>query len=295
MAIYLDDVSRTFGEYLLIPGLTTKQCIPTNVSLKTPLVKYKKGEKSAIELNIPFVSAIMQSVSDSGLAIALARNGGLSFIFGSQPIESQAEMVRKVKKFKAGFVTSDSNITPEATLADVLALVKRTGHTTMGVTHDGTPNGKLLGIVTSRDYRGEKDPKDRKVKEFMTPFSKLTVGEIGMTLSEANQIIWDHKLNTLPIIDKDQNLAYFVFRKDYDSHKDNPNELLNTTDKKLLVGAGINSRDYKERVPALVEAGVDVLCIDSSDGFSEWQKETLQWIKQEYNGKVLVGAGNVVD
>ena len=289
MAIYLDDVSRTFGEYLLIPGLTTKQCIPTNVSLKTPLVKYKKGEKSAIELNIPFVSAIMQSVSDSGLAIALARNGGLSFIFGSQPIESQAEMVRKVKKFKAGFVTSDSNITPEATLADVLALVKRTGHTTMGVTHDGTPNGKLLGIVTSRDYRGEKDPKDRKVKEFMTPFSKLTVGEIGMTLSEANQIIWDHKLNTLPIIDKDQNLAYFVFRKDYDSHKDNPNELLNTTDKKLLVGAGINSRDYKERVPALVEAGVDVLCIDSSDGFSEWQKETLQWIKQEYNGKVLVG------
>ena len=292
MAIYLDDVSRTFGEYLLIPGLTTKQCIPNNVSLKTPLVKYKKGEKSAIELNIPFVSAIMQSVSDSGLAIALARNGGLSFIFGSQPIESQAEMVRKVKKFKAGFVTSDSNITPEATLADVLALVKRTGHTTMGVTHDGTPNGKLLGMVTSRDYRGEKDPKDRKVKEFMTPFSKLTVGEIGMTLSEANQIIWDHKLNTLPIIDKDQNLAYFVFRKDYDSHKDNPNELLNTTDKKLLVGAGINSRDYKERVPALVEAGVDVLCIDSSDGFSEWQKETLQWIKQEYNGKVLVGAGS---
>ena len=239
MAIYLDDVSRTFGEYLLIPGLTTKQCIPTNVSLKTPLVKYKKGEKSAIELNIPFVSAIMQSVSDSGLAIALARNGGLSFIFGSQPIESQAEMVRKVKKFKAGFVTSDSNITPEATLADVLALVKRTGHTTMGVTHDGTPNGKLLGIVTSRDYRGEKDPKDRKVKEFMTPFSKLTVGEIGMTLSEANQIIWDHKLNTLPIIDKDQNLAYFVFRKDYDSHKDNPNELLNTTDKNFIkVGIG---------------------------------------------------------
>ena len=295
MAIYLDDVSRTFGEYLLIPGLTTKQCIPTNVSLKTPLVKYKKGEKSAIELNIPFVSAIMQSVSDSGLAIALARNGGLSFIFGSQPIESQAEMVRKVKKFKAGFVTSDSNITPEATLADVLALVKRTGHTTMGVTHDGTPNGKLLGIVTSRDYRGEKDPKDRKVKEFMTPFSKLTVGEIGMTLSEANQIIWDHKLNTLPIIDKDQNLAYFVFRKDYDSHKDNPNELLNTTDKKLLVGAGINSRDYKERVPALVEAGVDVLCIDSSEGFSEWQKLTIDWIRENYGDTVKVGAGNVVD
>ena len=270
MAVYLNDVSRTFGEYLLIPGLTTKQCVPTNVSLKTPLVKHKVGEKPAIELNIPFVSAIMQSVSGPKLAIELARNGGLSFIFGSQPIDSQAEMVRKVKKFKAGFVISDSNLTPENTLADVIALVQRTEHSTIGVTDD------------------------KKVKEFMTPFSKLIVGELGMTLSEANQIIWDHKLNTLPIIDKEQNLQYFVFRKDYDSHRDNPKEL-SGSDKKLLVGAGINTRDYMERVPALVEAGVDVLCIDSSDGYSEWQQATLQWIKKTYGDKVLVGAGNVVD
>ena len=219
MAIYLNDVSRTFGEYLLIPGLTTKECIPANVSLKTPLVKFKSGEKSAIELNIPFVSAIMQSVSGPKLAIELARNGGLSFIFGSQPIESQADMVRKVKKFKAGFVISDSNLTPENTLADVLELVRRTEHSTIGVTDDGTPNGKLLGMVTSRDYREGKDPIDMKVKDFMTPFAKLIVGELGMTLKEANQIIWDHKLNTLPIIDKDQKLQYFVFRKDYDSHR----------------------------------------------------------------------------
>ena len=294
MAVYLNDVSRTFGEYLLIPGLTTKQCVPTNVSLKTPLVKHKVGEKPAIELNIPFVSAIMQSVSGPKLAIELARNGGLSFIFGSQPIDSQAEMVRKVKKFKAGFVISDSNLTPENTLADVIALVQRTEHSTIGVTDDGTPNGKLLGMVTSRDYRAEKDSPDKKVKEFMTPFSKLIVGELGMTLSEANQIIWDHKLNTLPIIDKEQNLQYFVFRKDYDSHRDNPKEL-SGSDKKLLVGAGINTRDYMERVPALVEAGVDVLCIDSSDGYSEWQQATLQWIKKTYGDKVLVGAGNVVD
>ena len=294
MAIYLNDVSRTFGEYLLIPGLTTKECIPANVSLKTPLVKFKSGEKSAIELNIPFVSAIMQSVSGPKLAIELARNGGLSFIFGSQPIESQADMVRKVKKFKAGFVISDSNLTPENTLADVLELVRRTEHSTIGVTDDGTPNGKLLGMVTSRDYREGKDPMDMKVKDFMTPFAKLIVGELGMTLKEANQIIWDHKLNTLPIIDKDQKLQYFVFRKDYDSHRENPKEL-SGGDKKLLVGAGINTRDYKERVPALVEAGVDVLCIDSSDGYSEWQYETLHWIKDTYGDKVLVGAGNVVD
>lgn len=295
MATFLDDVSRTFGEYLLIPGLTTKECVPSNVSLQTPLVKFSRGAQPSIRLNIPVVSAIMQSVSDSGLAIELARNGGLSFIYGSQEIADQAEMVRKVKKFKAGFVTSDSNLTPENTLGDVLALIRRTGHSTIGVTDDGTPGGKLLGLVTSRDFRSDKDDHAMKVKEFMTPFSKLKVGALGMTLSEANQIIWEHKLNTLPIIDKDQRLTYFVFRKDYDSHHDNPMELSDTEDKKLLVGAGINTRDYKERVPALIEAGVDVLCIDSSDGYSEWQSDTLRWIKQKYDGKVLVGGGNIVD
>lgn len=294
MAIYIDEVSRTFGEYLLIPGLTTKECIPNNVSLRTPLVKHAVGEDPSISLNIPFVSAIMQSVSGPELGIELARNGGMSFIFGSQSIESQADMVRRVKKFKAGFVISDSNLTPENTLADVLRLIKTTGHSTIGVTHDGTPNGKLLGMVTSRDYRTEKDQENMQVKEFMTPFSKLIFGEVGITLSEANQIIWENKLNTLPVIDKDKNLAYFVFRKDYENHRENPNEL-SSGNKSLIIGAGINTRDYKERVPALVEAGADVLCIDSSDGYSEWQKETLSWIKKEYGNKIPVGAGNVVD
>ena len=294
MAKYLNDISRTFSEYLLIPGLTTKECTPNNVSLKTPLVKFKKGEKSAIELNIPFVSAIMQSVSGSELGIALARNGGLSFIFGSQSIETQAEMVRKVKKFKAGFVISDSNLTPEHTLADVMALRAETGHSTIGITEDGTPNGKLMGFVTSRDYRGSKDSANMKVKEFMTPFEKLVYGELGISLSEANDIIWEHKLNCLPIIDKDQKLQYFVFRKDYDSHCENPNELLDAN-KKLVVGAGINTRDHEERVPALIEAGADVLCVDSSDGFSEYQADTIRYIKAKYGDDVKVGGGNVVD
>lgn len=294
MAIYLENVSRTFGEYLLIPGLTTKECVPSNVSLRTPLVRHKKGEESPISLNIPVVSAIMQSVSGPELAIELARNGGLSFIFGSQPIDSQAEMVRKVKKFKSGFVISDSNLTPDNTLADVVKSIQETGHSTIGVTDNGKADGKLLGIVTSRDFRAEKESPDKKVSEFMTPFSKLIVGELGISLSEANQIIWDNKLNTLPIIDKEQRLVYFVFRKDYDDHRENPNEL-SGKDKTLMVGAGINTRDYKERVPALVEAGVDVLCIDSSDGYSEWQSETLKWIREKYGDSVYVGAGNVVD
>lgn len=294
MAHFLNDISRTFSEYLLIPGLTTKDHTPANISLKTPLVKFKKGETAPISLNIPFVSAIMQSVSDHKMAIALARNGGLSFIFGSQSIESQAEMVFKTKSYKAGFVISNANLTPENTLADVIELKKLSGHGTIGITDDGTSQGKLMGIVTGRDYRATRDNLDKKVKEFMTPFSKLITGEFGMSINAANDLIWDSKLNCLPIIDENKNLKYLVFRKDYESHKDNPNEL-SDDNKKLLVGAGINTRDYMERVPRLIEAGVDVMCIDSSDGFSEFQKETIEHIKSNFGEHVKVGAGNVVD
>ena len=290
----IDDISRTFSEYLLIPGLTTKECSPDKVSLKTSLVKFRKGNASEIELNIPFVSAIMQSVSDSNMAIALAKNGGLSFIFGSQSVEQQVEMVKKVKRFKAGFVISNANLTPEHTLKDVIDLKKRTSFSTIGITDDGSSNGKLAGIVTGRDYRPNKDSLDRKVKDFMTPFSKLITGNLGITLNEANDIIWDNKLNSLPIIDEEKRLRYFVFRKDYDNHKENPDEL-SDSNKRLVVGAGINTRDYRERVPMLVEAGADVLCIDSSDGFSEWQKDTIGFIRGKYGDKVKIGAGNIVD
>lgn len=294
MATYINEPSHTFNEYLLIPGYSSSEHVPANVSLKTPLVKFKKGEKPAIEMNIPMVSAIMQSVSGADLALALARCGGVSFIYGSQSIEEEAAMVAKVKAYKAGFVVSDSNITPEATLADILALKAKTGHSTVAVTADGKPNGKLVGIVTSRDYRVSRMSKDAKVKDFMTPLSKLITAPDTTTLSEANDIIWDKKLNSLPLVDKKGNMQYFVFRKDYDDHKGNPNELLDAK-KRYVVGAGINSRDYAERVPALVEAGADVLCIDSSEGFSEWQKRTLEWIRSKYGDKVKVGAGNVVD
>lgn len=294
MAKYIDQPSHTFNEYLLIPGYSSANAIPANVSLKTPLVKYKKGEESAISLNIPMVSAIMQSVSDDKLAIALAKEGGVSFIFGSQTIENQAAMVARAKNYKAGFVKSDSNLSPKSTLADVIALKERTGHSTVAVTEDGTSEGKLLGIVTGRDYRVSRMSPDEKVETFMTPFEKLITAKEGTTLKEANDIIWDNKLNSLPIINDEQKLCYFVFRKDYDNHKQNPCELLDSQ-KRYVIGAGINTRDYAERVPALVNAGADVLCIDSSEGFSEWQKLTIDWIRAKYGDTVKVGAGNVVD
>ncbi len=294
MAIFLNEPSHTFNEYLLIPGYSSKECIPSNVSLKTPLVRYKKGEKCDIVMNIPMVSAIMQSVSGDRLAVALAMEGGVSFIYGSQSVESEAAMVKRAKSHKAGFVNSDSNVKPDDTLADVIALKEKTGHSTVAVTSDGTSNGKLLGIVTSRDYRISRMELSTKVKDFMTPFDKLICAKEGTTLKEANDIIWDHKLNSLPIIDSEGKLCYFVFRKDYDTHKQNPNELLDGN-KRYVVGAGINTRDYAERVPALIEAGADVLCIDSSEGFSEWQKLTIDWIREKYGNTVKVGAGNVVD
>lgn len=294
MAYYFKEPSRTFSEYLLVPGYSSSECTPVNVSLKTPLVKYKKGEEPTITMNIPMVSAIMQSVSGEKMAVALAREGGVSFIYGSQTIESEAAMVKRVKDTKAGFVKSDANIKPSDTLADVINLKQKTGHGTIAVTEDGTSEGKLLGIVTSRDYRVSRMDKGEKVENFMTTFDRLIYGKTGCSLSEANDILWDNKLNALPIIDENQRLTAFVFRKDYDSHKENPLELLDDK-KRYIVGAGINTRDFAERVPALVEAGADVLCIDSSEGFSEWQKVTIEWVRKNYGDNVKVGAGNVVD
>ena len=293
MALFMEQ-SHTFGEYLLIPGYSSTDCTPANVSLKTPLVKYKKGKKSAINLNIPLVSAIMQSVSDDKMAIALARQGGLSFIYCSQTIENQVQMIAKVKNYRAGFVVSNSNVSPEDTLADILTLKEKTGHSTVAVTSDGTLSGKFVGIITGRDYRVSRMSLDTKVGSFMTKFENLIYAYEHTTLKEANDIIWENKLNCLPLIDNEQKLKYLVFRKDYDSHKENENELIDDS-KRFMVGAGINTRDYKERIPALIEAGADALCIDSSEGFTEWQKITLKYARDKYGDAVKIGAGNVID
>ena len=294
MAYFYEEPSRTFSEYLLVPGYSSAECIPNNVNLKTPVVRFKKGEQPALTMNIPLVSAIMQAVSGEKMAVALAREGGISFIYGSQSVEDEAAMVARVKNYKAGFVRSDSNIRPDQTLKDILDLKAKTGHSTVAVTDDGTAEGKLLGIVTGRDYRVSRMDPATKVSEFMTPFENLIYAKEGITLKETNNIIWDHKLNSLPVIDDNQRLLYMVFRKDYDSHKENPLELLDAS-KRYVVGAGINTRDYEERIPALVEAGADVLCIDSSEGFSEWQKRTLDWTRAKYGDSIKIGAGNVVD
>ena len=294
MAKILEDVSRTFNEFLLLPNLTDERCIPSNVDLKTPLVKFKKGEEPKYSANIPFVSAIMQAVSGEKMAIDLAREGGCSFIYGSQSIESQAAMVKRVKKHKAGFIYSDSNVKSGTPLREVIELVKQTGHSTVIITEDGTANGKFIGLVTDKDYRISKANLDEPIDNFMTPREKTVCAKKGISLAEANDIIWENKISCLPILDDEDNLKYLVFRKDYEDRKNNPYSLLDEN-KRYIVGAGINTRDYEERIPALVEAGVDMICMDSSDGYSVWQKNTIDWVRAHYGDDVKIGAGNVVD
>ena len=294
MSKVLEDISRTFNEFLLLPNLTTEKCISENVSLKAPLVKFKKGEEPKYSANIPMVSAIMQSVSGEKMGVALAREGGMAFIYGAQSIEDQAAMVYRVKKHKAGFVISDSNVKSGTTLGEVMDIVAETGHSTVIVTDDGTASGKFLGIVTNKDYRPSKDDRNAPIDNFMTPREKVISAKKGITLSEANNIIWENKINCLPALTEDDHLKYLVFRKDYEERKNNPNSLLDEN-KRYIVGAGINTRDYAERIPALVSAGVDILCMDSSDGYSVWQKNTIEFVREKYGDDVKIGAGNVVD
>lgn len=294
MATYLTEPSRTFNEYLLIPRLTTRECTPDKVSLKTPLVKHKIGEEPSLYLNIPFTSAIMQAVSGEKMGVALAREGGIAFIYMSQTIEDQARMVRNVKETKSGFVKSKWNLKPSDTLKDILKIKEESSHSTIPVTEDGSSTGKLLGLITSKDYRLSRDGLDKKVEDIMTPISKLVYAKVGLTLSEANDKIWEAKINCLPVIEENGNLNSLVFRKDYEQHKENPLSLQDE-EQRYIVGAGVNTRDYEERIPALVEAGADILCLDSSDGYSVWQKEVIEWVHEKYNGKVKIGAGNVVN
>ncbi len=293
MARILNDVSRTFSEFLIVPRLTKKEHVPSNVSLRTPVARFRRGEESRLYLNLPFVSASMQAVSGSEMAVALARRGALAFVFNSQPIENQAEMITQVKAHKAGFVVSDSNVQPETPLRKAIELTKQTGHSTVAVTHDGTNSGKFLGILTDNDFWEFEDDLDAPVSSYMTSVENVVYGNEGITLHEANVLLHNHKKECLPILDDTGHLRFLVFKKDYVDHRKNPDEVVDAR-KRLAVGAGINTHDHEDRVPALVKAGVDVLVMDSSDGYTEFQRDTALWIRKKYGDSVVLGGGNIV-
>ena len=214
-------------------------------------------------------------------------------------------MIDNPKKYVEDFASAGADIitfhyeaiknnSPENYKEKIIELINKTGHSTVTITEDGTSNGKLIGLVTDKDYRISRVNMEDPIDMYMTPRKNLVCAKKGISLSEANDIIWNNKISCLPILDENDNLEYLVFRKDYEERKNNPDSLLDQN-KRYIVGAGINTRDYEQRIPALVEAGVDLICLDSSDGYSVWQKNTIEWIRKNYGEDVKIGAGNVVD
>jgi IMP dehydrogenase len=293
MAKIIDDISRTFNEYLLIPRLSKREHVTSNVEISASIQRWTKASGPKRTLNVPMISAAMQAVTGSNLAIALARKGGCGFIYCSQSIESQAEMVRDVKMHKAGFVQSDSNLSQHSTLMDAVKLRNKTGHSTIAITEGGKPHGKLLGLLTSKDFWEFKDDLSQSVMNYCTKFENLIMAHDGISLQEATEKLWKNKKECLPVVDKDGNLKSLVFRRDYFDHKSNPDELTDEQ-KRLFVGAALNTHDYKERAKAVVEAGADAVCLDSSDGYSEWQADAVRFLRKEYGDRLIIGGGNVV-
>jgi IMP dehydrogenase len=290
----LDEVSRTLNEFLLVPDLTTADCVPDNVDLSVPLVRHRVGEESPIRVATPLTSAIMGAVSSPRLAIALAQCGGLSFIHQNQPVAAQADMVAAVKRHKAGFRFSDINIKPSATLGEVTALLESAERDVAVVTDDGSAHGLFVGLISTDDFHPRRHDLNDSVESRMRAAADLVTAPPTISLSEANTLIWDHRLDVLPIVDDAGLLRSIVLRRDYELHKRFRNESIDA-EKRFRVGAGVNTHDFRERIPALVEAGADLLCIDSSDGYSVWQADTLRFVRSEYGDSVRIGAGNVVD
>ena len=290
----LSEISRTFGEYLLVPNLTDESCTPEAVDLSAPLVRHRVGEEPSIRIATPLVSAIMGAVSSPQLAIALAQVGGISFIHQNQPIEAQAAMVAAVKRHKAGFRHNDVNIKPSATLVEAEALLKAPDCDVVVVTDDGTPSGMFLGLITAQDFNFHRHPRDDSVESRMRPAPELVTGTPGMPLATANPLLWDSRQDVLPLVDDDGRVTALVQRRDYELHQQFRNETIDAA-KQFRVGAGVNTRDYRDRIPALVAAGADVLCLDSSDGFSVWQRNVLKFVREQYGDTVRIGAGNIVD
>lgn len=278
--------SRTLMEFRLLPGLTTKESILSNISLETPLV-YSEKENSKYILNIPIVAAAMQSVSGVKMAIELAKMGGTAFIFCSQTVEQQAQMIRDIKKYKAGFVPPET-VLPETSIKKLFELTRNRGYNTFPVVDK---NHKLLGIITKNDY-DVKPHGDKPVTDRMISRKDLTVGVDIDDIREANTLLRETHQSVLPIVDKEGKLLYLVFRKDIRNHLDNPYEVVDEH-KRYLATAAINTHDHESRVPALVDAGADVLAIDASDGYSEFQKITLHWIQKNYPDIPVIG-GNII-
>jgi IMP dehydrogenase len=290
MATVIFEKSRALSEFIVLPGYVPKDYSPGRIELSVPLTKYKEGEEPKIKLNAPFLSAAMQSVTGPEMAVAMARCGGLGVIYCSQTAQEQAEMIRKVKNFKAGFVEPET-VGPGMLITQVTRLSEERGYHTFPVTDE---RGRFLGIIKRNDYNIDKHG-HMSVKERMINADKIYFAyydDVEDDLKKAHDLLTESHSSVLPILDRDGTLRYLVFRKDIDENLDNPNELVDGR-KRYIVGAAVNTHDYESRAPLLAEAGADIFFIDTSQGFNDYLAETIQYLKNKYPDIPVVG-GNIV-
>ena len=267
----------TFDDVLLVPAYS--EVIPNQVDLSTYLTKN-------IKLNIPIMSAGMDTVTEHRMAIAMARQGGIGIIHKNMSIEAQAEEVDKVKRSENGVITDPFSLTPEHTLADADALMAKFRISGVPITE----GRKLVGIITNRDLKFETDF-SKKIKESMTSQELVTARE-GITLEDAKKILAKARKEKLPIVDDDYNLVGLITIKDIEKSIQYPNSSKDAKGR-LLVGAAVGrSKDTMKRVDALVDAGVDIITVDTAHGHSKMVQDEVSEIKEKYPDLPIV-AGNV--
>lgn len=274
-----DSVSRTFTEYLILPGRTARTTRIEDISLRSRITDTQ-------EIPLPFLSAAMQSVTGHELAIELAKQGGLGVVPSSLPIKEQAGIIEKVKRYRSGFVHNVRTVGPDEKVSRLLELERLHGHSTYPVVE----GRKLVGLISEKRYHPEKDA-SLAVRDKMVPFDRLVVAQEGITLDQANDKVIESGIGALPIIDSERNLRSVVFFKDLKEHMAHPDSFVDS-DKRLMVAGALSTHpEDTERAEALVKAGADFLVVDSSDLFSDFAEEAIERYRS-FRKPII--AGNIV-
>jgi IMP dehydrogenase len=267
--------------------------MPSHIHFGVNEVSIESKLTRNITLHTPFVSSPMDTVTESNMAIHMALHGGIGIIHSNMPADSQAAQVRRVKKFKNGFITDPVCLSPTHNVGDVLHIKDTFGYSGIPITHNGKMGGKLVGIVSNRDFAFVED-RNVKIQDIMTPRDQLVLAFEGVSLEAANDILKKCKKGKLPVVNDKDEIVALIARRDLQKNIDFPLATKDKQNKQLLVGAAVGTRpEDKLRAKLLVEAGVDVIVVDSSQGDSVYQLEMVQYLKSTFPHVDVIG-GNVV-